>query len=302
MDIRSLEYFQAVCEKKSITRAAAALYMTPQGLSKTIKSLESELGVLLFQRESGGLVLTEAGHYLYDHLDSILGSYQSVCSELRCIEQRRSHEIDLLSAYGVLRLLTPDCLSEFSKAHPDIRLHYREFPDREVERHFMNGEGNAAFMVGSGGPRLMNATAMEKFSVLLLVNRHHPLAGRSSVRIEDLKDEPMYLENPEFNIHHLITGKCEQAGFSPNIVFATSGFSLCHRMVRKNKGISVTLDFMAADMGSDEMVTIPFEDEDMYWETYMLTRGGEQATPDVALFRDFVMDWMHRIKSGEIER
>ena len=50
----------------------------------------------------------------------------------------------------------------------------------------------------------------------------------------------------QFN--HLIMKKCEEAGFQPDIAFQTSGFSLCHKMVKENKGISVTVDFVFDDM------------------------------------------------------
>ena len=66
---------------------------------------------------------------------------------------------------------------------------------------------------------------------------------KESVSIADLKGERLYLESPEFSIHHLIVDKCREAGFEPNLVFETSGFSLCHKMVQQNKGISVTVEF-----------------------------------------------------------
>ena len=142
MNIKELEYFKTVCQHKSITKAAHALYMTPQGLSKIIKNIESEMGASLLNRTGTGISLTEAGAYLYARLPEFLNSYHSICSEIRCIEQRQNHEIDLLSAYGILRLVTPECLVDFKKKYPHIKFNYREYPDRQVERLFQEGEGN----------------------------------------------------------------------------------------------------------------------------------------------------------------
>ena len=47
MTIQDLEYFAAVCREHSINRAARQLYITPQGLSKALKTLEQELGAVL---------------------------------------------------------------------------------------------------------------------------------------------------------------------------------------------------------------------------------------------------------------
>ena len=50
MSIQDLEYFAAVCRERSINRAAKLLYITPQGLSKSIKALEQELNAKLLNR------------------------------------------------------------------------------------------------------------------------------------------------------------------------------------------------------------------------------------------------------------
>ena len=113
MNIKDLEYFRIVCQQKSITKAAHLLYMTPQGLSRIMKNVENELDAVLFVRTGAGIQLTESGNYLYERLPALLDSYQGICSEIRCIEQRKNHEIDLLSAYGILLLVTPECLEDF---------------------------------------------------------------------------------------------------------------------------------------------------------------------------------------------
>lgn len=302
MDLKDLEYFKAVCEQKSITKAAHSLYMTPQGLSKIIKNMEAELGAVLLNRSGTGITLTESGQYLYEQLPKFLHDYAHFCNEIRCIEQRETHEIYLLSAYGILRLVTPECLAAFREKYPHIHLSYREYPDRQVERLFLNGEGNVAFTVGNDALKHVDSIAMEKFEIKLLVHKKHPLAQNKSVTIQDLAGYPLYIEGSEFNIYHLIMKKFEQAGITPNIAFETSGFSLCHKMVAKNKGISVTVDFVFDDMNNSDVIMLPFEDGPYEWETYMLSRKGEKPTPDVTLFCDFVTDWMAKIKTGEFQR
>lgn len=302
MNLKELEYFKTICEQKSITKAAHSLYMTPQGLSKIVKNMEIELETVLLNRTGTGVTLTESGEYLYEHLPDFLHTYQHICNEIRCIEQRETHEIQLLSAYGILRLVTPECLAAFREKYPHIHLTYREYPDRQVERLFLNGEGNVAFTVGNDALKHVDAVAMEKFEIKLLVHQNHPLAHRPFATIQDLADYPLYIESSEFNLFHLIMEKCEAAGITPNIAFESSGFSLCHKMVAKNKGISVTVDFVFDDMNNNDIVMLPFADGPYEWETYMLSRKGEKPTPDVSLFRDFVIDWMHKIKAGEIER
>lgn len=302
MNIKDLEYFKATCQTRSITKAARQLYITPQGLSKTIKNLEFELHTTLLNRTPSGITLTETGQYLYEQLPDFLDNYYTIYNEIQKITQYQNHEIDLLSAYGILRLVTPECIQDFTRKHPEISLHYREYPDRQVERMFAAREGNVAFTVGPSDFSAFEATLMETFEIKLLVNRAHPLSNRSSVTIEDLKDQPLFIESSEFNIHHMILNRCREAGFTPNIIFETSGFSLCHKMVQKNKGISVTVDFIFEDMSGDQMVMLPFSDGPCQWSTYMLTRKDQAISEDIRLFQEHVLQWQHAIKTGKIQR
>lgn len=302
MTIKDLENFRTVCEERSITKAARLLYITPQGLSKSIKNLESEWHTRLLNRTTQGITLTETGKYLYQHLPEFLDSYYNIYTNVQKIQQTQNREIDLLSAYGILRLVSPECITDFRTKHPEITLRYREYPDKQVERLFREKEGNVAFTIGPSEPddfTEFHAIKLESFPIKLLVNRSHPLSQKQYVEITDLKNEPLYLESSDFYIHHLIVEKCKLAGFTPNIIFETSGFSLCHKMVRKNKGISVVVDFVFDDMGDDSMTLIPFCDGNYEWTTYMLTRKEKDISPDILLFRKHVVKWMKNMKQEQ---
>lgn len=302
MTIKDLENFRTVCEERSITKAARLLYITPQGLSKSIKNLESEWHTRLLNRTTQGITLTETGEYLYQHLPEFLDSYYNIYTNVQKIQQTQNREIDLLSAYGILRLVSPECITDFRTKHPEITLRYREYPDKQVERLFREKEGNVAFTIGPSEPddfTEFHAIKLESFPIKLLVNRSHPLSQKQYVEITDLKNEPLYLESSDFYIHHLIVEKCKLAGFTPNIIFETSGFSLCHKMVRKNKGISVVVDFVFDDMGDDSMTLIPFCDGNYEWTTYMLTRKEKDISPDILLFRKHVVKWMKNMKQEQ---
>ncbi len=302
MTIKDLENFRTVCEERSITKAARLLYITPQGLSKSIKNLESEWHTQLLNRTTQGITLTETGEYLYQHLPEFLDSYYDIYTNVQKIQQTQNREIDLLSAYGILRLVSPECITDFRTRHPEITLRYREYPDKQVERLFREKEGNVAFTIGPSEPDNFNefhAIKLESFPIKLLVNRSHPLSKKQYVEITDLKNEPLYLESSDFYIHHLIMEKCKSAGFTPNIIFETSGFSLCHKMVRKNKGISVVVDFVFDDMGDNSMTLIPFCDGNYEWTTYMLTRKEKDISPDILLFQKHVVKWMKNMKQEQ---
>ncbi len=302
MNIKDLNTFITVAENKNLTRASKLLYMTPQGVSKIIKNLESESDCELFLRTGNGMELSECGQHFFEYAKKANSEYHNMRQELLRIKQKERGVVDLLSAFGILRLITPECLRDFKEKYPEIEFHYRECPDKQIERWFQAGEGNVAFSLAPCDETLYDVLELESFPVKLLVNKAHPLSRKSSVIIDDLKDEPLYIESSEFKIHDLIFRKCQEAGFKPNIIFETSGFSLCHKMVRENKGISVTVDFVSDDMGHSNMVLIPFSDDNYEWKICMLTRKNEVPGNGVDLFQKHVKKQMDLIRAGAVRR
>ena len=302
MDIHDLKIFLTIAQEGSVSKASKILYMTPQGTSKVLKNLEIEMGSQLFVRDKSGMKLTESGERFRDYARKDVDDYYQVKKDILHIEQRQKKVVDLLSAYGILRLLTPDCLVAFKKKYPDIEFHYREYPDLPVEQLFAGNEGNVAFSIGDFDEHLYYVVPLETFSIRLLVNEKHPLAQKESVTIEDLRGEPMFIESSQFHIYHLIMEKCERAGFEPDIVFQTSGFSLCHKMVKENKGISFAVDFVYDDMWEKGLKLIPFSDGTYEWKACMITRRDEEENEGVQCFRKHVQEWLQKIRSGEITR
>ena len=302
MDIHDLKIFLTIAQEGSVSKASKLLYMTPQGTSKVLKNLETEMGCQLFIRDKSGMKLTESGERFREYALKDVDDYYQVKKDILHIEQRQKKVVDLLSAYGILRLLTPDCLVAFREKYSDIEFHYREYPDLPVEQLFAGNEGNVAFSIGDFDEHLYQVVPLETFPIRLLVNEKHPLAQKESVTIEDLQGEPMFIESSQFHIYHLITERCEEAGFEPDIIFQTSGFSLCHKMVKANKGISVTVDFIYDDMREDGMKLIPFSDGRYEWKACMITRQDEEENEGVQCFRKHVQEWLQKIRSGEITR
>lgn len=302
MDIKDLKTFQTIAQERSITKASKILYMTPQGISKIIKKLETELGCTLFTRTTSGMKLTESGRRFQEFTNTATEEYNRAKSDILRIEQRHRMTVDLLSSYGILRLVTPDCLTAFRDAHPEITFHYREYPDLVTERYFAEDEGNVAFSIGDFDEALYDVTPLASFPIRLLVHETHPLASQTSVSIDALKGQPLYIESSQFRIHHMIVDRCRNSGFEPNIIFETSGFSLCHKMVQQNKGISVTVDFITDDMKGSSMKLIPFTDPTLMWKVNMITRKDESTNPAVRLFHQHIADWLLKLRSGQILR
>ena len=113
MDIRSLQYFNQVADSGNITRAARQLHVSQPALSRQIKEMETELGVQLLIRGHNRVQLTQAGQYLYNRGNEIIGlmnhTIQNVSEQDEIngvLEIGAGENIALLPVMTVIKLLT----------------------------------------------------------------------------------------------------------------------------------------------------------------------------------------------------
>jgi LysR family carnitine catabolism transcriptional activator len=126
MDERRLRYFLAVVEEGGVTRAASRLRVAQPSLSQSLRTLERELGVELFQRVGRGLRLTSAG-------EALIGPARQT---LRMMDTARTAVAEVVElAAGTLQIATlatlavdplSTLLGRFRRAHPGVVVRVRE--------------------------------------------------------------------------------------------------------------------------------------------------------------------------------
>jgi DNA-binding transcriptional LysR family regulator len=104
LNITALACYLIVCDTKNFTQAAKKCYISPQGVSKTIKKLEQELGCQLFYRTHQGLELTESGAALQIRAQNIVEEASLLREDLAQIAGRH-HKIGLGIAMGTLQVM-----------------------------------------------------------------------------------------------------------------------------------------------------------------------------------------------------
>ena len=100
MELRQIQYFIQLYKDRNITKASQSLFISQQGLSKSIAKLEEELGFSLFERSASGAVPTGSADRLYSYFEQVLVSYQKL-----------SAEIEHLSNEPALKIAAPEGFS-----------------------------------------------------------------------------------------------------------------------------------------------------------------------------------------------
>ncbi len=116
--LKAVSTFEAAARHESFKGAAAELFLTPSAISHQVRRLEDHLGVMLFHRLSGGLALTDAGHYYLRMLTPVLAEIDDATKKVMQLEY--SDRLTVRSAPSFASKWLLDRLPEFLDTHPDI--------------------------------------------------------------------------------------------------------------------------------------------------------------------------------------
>ena len=294
MNIKDLEYFIEISKTGSITKASKNTYISPQGLSSAVQKMEKELDIVLMERGPNGAKPNEYGQILLKKAEAILEIYTELQNEIRDLHHQNQGLIRLVSAYGALRLLTPDFIFGFANAFPGVHLDYMEFPDRYVDEMMDAENADVGFAVGPVDTDKYEATLLYSEDLYLLVREDDKLAGCESVSFIDIKDKDFIIESSMFKMHALFIDKCREYDFEPRILFNTSGYSLCHKLCAQGMGASITLKSNCSDMRTEGLRAIPFR-EDFQWNLYVITKKGKVMSNNLKNFLAYVRKWGIRL-------
>lgn len=142
--LAALRTFEAAARHGNFSRAADELHITPGAVSHQMKTLERDLGVVLFERQSRGVALTDQGHHLAEAMREALDRIARGVAELRA-RPTRALTISVLPSFATHWLIPR--LADFSRRHPDIDVNVRasqslvDFASDDVDLAVRYGEG-----------------------------------------------------------------------------------------------------------------------------------------------------------------
>jgi DNA-binding transcriptional LysR family regulator len=186
LDLRLVRYFVVVAEHRHFGRAATALRVAQPSLSRQIRRLEQELGARLLDRTPQGTRLTEAGEVFLPAAKALLRSAVRAAAQTRAAAQPSRITI----GYTMGLIVTPAVL-EMRRQHPDADVRAIHL-DWNVARESLLDHRVDAVVTRLPFPTdQLHVTILYDEPRVVVVPRNHRLAGKESITIDDIADEPM---------------------------------------------------------------------------------------------------------------
>ncbi|MFK0161824.1 LysR family transcriptional regulator [Rhizobium sp. NPDC090279] len=243
--LRQLQYFVAVAEQGSVTRAAQNLSISQSSVTEALKELESDLGVELFERHPRGLSITHNGHQFLRHATKILATV----SDARTSFSGQPNEAGGTLNIGVTSLVAgyvlSDLLARYRRACPGVEVSAIEDNGGYLEHLLVGGELDVAVMVISNlrDRMALQAEILETSPYRLWLPMGHPLVSADIISVADISREPLIMltiDEIEENTGKLLTA----LGARPHVAFRTRSVEAVRSLVATGAGVALLPDLV----------------------------------------------------------
>jgi len=221
MDLRQMRYFAAVAEGLSFSRASVRLNVSQSALSRQIRLLEDELGVLVFDRVGRGIALTPAGADLLARCQSVLKDVESLTHRAAELAGGSAGPLRVGATPQTLESVVSRFLPRFRQAHPQVDVVLAEDGSAQLSRELERGQLDLAI----GGRPVDSALAGRELfplGALAVVPPGSRLCGQKRLEIAELAGENLLLLRPHFMTRQVFDAACQAAQIATRVMIESA--------------------------------------------------------------------------------
>jgi len=253
MDIQKLKYFHTTAKLQHVTKAAEILHISQPSLTQAIHSLESELGVPLFQRRGRKVVLTEFGLHLKKRLDILLPEIDHLSTEMAELKQSvtRTVKLNILAA----STFVINTIMEYKKQNPDVIF---EFEQNELKY-------NCDILITTNGlntdiKKDYLQRCVKKENIYLAVPKDSKYAGHTSIELSEVKEESFIMLSSTRLFGVICNKFCSVAGFYPKILFESDSPTAVQNIISMGAGIAFWPEYSWGKLQNKSLTLLPISD------------------------------------------
>jgi DNA-binding transcriptional LysR family regulator len=241
IELRHLRYFLAVAETLHFSKAAQMLGIAQPPLSQQIKRLEQLVGHRLFDRTTRGVTLTLAGQLLADRARSTIEKVQDDIAQVRRLGRGEEGTLTVGFSGSVMFSDLPAAIEIYRRRYPKVELRLRELNTSAQISALLMGTLDLGFLRDGDPTKGIQISTLFKERYVAVLPEAHALAGKRSLRVRDLQNEPFILFARRMGplAFDRTVACCERNGFRPNIVQDAPQWPTLVRLVAAGLGVSL---------------------------------------------------------------
>lgn len=293
MELQQLQYFLVAAQYEHITKAANSLHIAQPALSQSIKRLEAELGVKLFDRKKGGISLSASGKLLVDELKPIMKSLDSLPKKLQDTAKKQNQTIHL----NVLAasILVTNCIIAYKIKHPEVHFQFVQ------SQSAMDYDLCITAALPRRNPAANQIMLEENF--YLAVPANSPYASYEEIELKEVAGEGFILMTDTRPIRSICDQFCLEAGFTPDIVFESMNFEAVRSLISAGMGVGFWPEYSWENAElSTNVVLLPIKSPECKRDIIITYNEDFSGNPIVKEFYDFLIEFTLERKQANMRQ
>ncbi|MBP9837294.1 MAG: LysR family transcriptional regulator [Proteobacteria bacterium] len=291
MEIQQLRGFHAVAKYKNFTIAAQKTLRTQPTISLQIKSLEEELGVMLFERIGPKKVnLTPEGQILLEITAPILQEIENVKSKFN--EARGNYttsSVTMATHSSVMIYLLPNIVKKFKQTYPDCQITILNRTRSEMLKMVENGEVDFGITSLETVPSNIDYKVISKFNRILIATKNHPISKKANITLEDIAKYPLIVPTQESNTRKQIDQIFQEKGLTYDIAMEVVGRTAIKTYVGMNLGLSIINEYYVTPEDKSKLFVKNLSSYFSKAETGIITRKNRLLSQPTKEFMDIIV-------------
>ena len=239
MELKQLEYFLAVSNVQSFTRAAEQLYISQPSVTAAIKKLEDELGIMLFDRGKKQATLTSEGKIFYSHVCVIMRDISKAAQKAAELKNLSSGLIKIgissLTSLPTVAFL----LAKFHHIYPSLKFDFIEGNSQTLKKQLADDKIDLALLLDDATLSDVDYVPISQERLFAYLPMFHPLAGRDTISFKELRQELFLLPREDCAYRRVIEHFFSTQSFHAHISFETNYPQLIGNLIIAGSGISL---------------------------------------------------------------
>lgn len=295
MEWEQLEYFQTLARIQHVTKAAETLSITQPALSRSIVRLENYLGVPLFDRQGRSITLNKYGERFLKRVDSIIKEFTEGREEIQSLLQPDQGEVSLGFLHTLGTTIVPNLIGAFKDQYPNVHFQLNQSHSNQLLDKLRSGELDLCLLASFPVESNIMWKPLWKEELFLFLPKHHVLATRQEITLNEIAHEPFVLMKEGFALRVTMDHIFEQVNITPNIVFEGEEAATIAGFVAAGLGVSILPDFKGLDQTNIAKVRIS-------WPRFERIVGvswieGKYLSPVTENFKQYIINQFPQIDS-----
>ncbi|KOR75951.1 LysR family transcriptional regulator [Paenibacillus solani] len=254
--------FNIVSQNKSFSKAAQELYMTQSAVSQAISKLEKELEILLFYRTSRGVVLTNEGKLLNEHINSALGIINVAEDKILEFKTLKTGELRIGVGDTISRYFLLPYLEKFHKRYPEIKLNILNGTTTEICDFIKSGKADMGICNLPVHDEHLQVIPCKEIQDVFVCGEQYKKITEKPIRLEYLMEMPLIFLEKKSNSRMFVENFFTKRGFHISPVFELGSYDLVLEFAKINLGISCVIkEFSRHYLERGDVYEIKLEEE-----------------------------------------